>query len=130
MARNSNDSKRSASTVTVACKLPQGLRVRLENGPEVHLHGANSPWAVAGYGLTQGVDADVWEAIKVQHADATWLVNGFVFANGDHDSVVDKATDEAERRAGFEAVDPAQQQGVIQNAGGNVGQEGQDQAAR
>lgn len=131
MARN--DAKRSASTVTIACKLPQGLRIRLgddEHSPELVLQGSNSPWAVAGYGLTQGVDVDTWEAIKVKYANAPWLANGFVFANGDHDSVVEQATDEAERRAGFEAVDPAQQQGVIQNGGGNVGQEGQDQAAR
>lgn len=117
MARN--DSKRSASTVTIACKLPQGLRVRLENGPEVHFHGANSPWAVAGYGLTQGVDVDTWEAVKAQYAEATWLVNGFVFANGDHDSVVDQATDEKDRQAGFEAIDPKQMPGNIQVEGAN-----------
>lgn len=120
------DTKRSATTVTIACKLPQGLIVHLAEGPSIHLHGANSPWAVAGYGLTQGVDVDVWEAIKLQHADAKWLVNGFVFANGEHDSVVDKATDEKDRKAGFEPIDPNALPPGMQSGGGNIGKEGND----
>lgn len=128
MARN--DTKRSATTVTVACKLPQGLRIRLENGPEVVLAGANSPWAIGGYGLTQDVDADVWEAIKVQHSEHPAFVNGFIFANSEHASVVDQLTDEKARKGGFEAIDPKEVDGQVQNGGGNVGVEGQDRAAQ
>jgi len=121
-----NDTKRSATTVTVACKLPMGLAVKLPDGSHLHLHGANSPWAVAGFGLTQGVSSDTWDFIKQEHAGAKWLVNGFVFAQSEHDSAVDQAKDEAERKAGFEPIDPNNLPKGVQNGGGNIGKEGRD----
>jgi hypothetical protein len=114
--------KRSAKTVSIACKLPQGLTVHLlaadgTAGPVVKLHGANSPFNIAGHGITQNVPVEHWEAIQKQHAHALWLKNEFVFANGDGDDLIEEANDKTKNRNGFEAIDPNNLPGVIQNDG-------------
>ena len=98
--------KRSANTVSIACKLPQGLTIHLKDGPVVKLHGAHSHYNVGGYGITQGVPVGHWEAIKKEHAHALWLKNEFVFANGDSGSVEDEADEKAGLKNGFEPIDP------------------------
>lgn len=98
---------RSAKTVSVACKLPQGLHIHLEGQRDtVKLHGSASPYAIAGHGITAGVPVDTWEAIQKQYADARWLKGGFVFANGNPQDTADEAADNAGNRSGFEPVDP------------------------
>lgn len=116
--------KRSATVVTLACKLPQGLHIHLKNDDgivqkTIKLHGMHSPYAIAGYGLTQGVSVADWEAIQKQHADAAWLVNGFVFANSDGDSLASEADERKNERTGFEAVNPRELPGNIQVEGSN-----------
>lgn len=108
--------KRSATTVTVACKLPQGLHIKLAGLPDLKLHGWNSPYGHSGHGMTRDVPVDQWEAVKAQHANAPWLVNGFVFAT-DHDSAVDQAEERQGEKAGFEPIDPKALPGNIQREG-------------
>lgn len=98
--------KRSVSTVSIACKLPQGLTIHLLSGAVVKLNGANSPFNIGGIGITQNVPVEQWEAIQKEHAHARWLQNGFVFANGDGDELMEEAEDKAELRNGFEPIDP------------------------
>jgi hypothetical protein len=99
---------RAAQTVSVACKLPQGLHIHLTGHPHIiKLHGSHSPYAIAGHGITAGVSADVWEAVKVQYADAAWLKNGFVFANGAPQDTADEAEERQGVKSGFEPIDPA-----------------------
>ena len=99
--------KRSAKTVSIACKLPQGLTIHLNGQREpVTLHGANSHFNIAGHGITQNVPVETWEAIQKQHAHALWLKNGFVFANSDGDDLQEEATDKKALKNGFEAIDP------------------------
>lgn len=114
--------KRSASVVTVACKLPQGLHIHLKDGDGIvqkviKLHGSASPYAIGGYGLTQGVPAADWTAVQEQHADALWLKNEFVFANNDADSVADQVEERKDVLGGFEPIDPASLPGNIQRDG-------------
>jgi len=99
--------KRSAKTVSIACKLPQGLTIHLDGVREpVKLHGANSHYNIAGHGITQNVPVETWEAIQKQHAHALWLKNGFVFANSSGDDLGEQADDQAKNRNGFEPIDP------------------------
>lgn len=102
-------STRAADFVTVACKLPQGLKVKIdEKNIEVHLHGSNSPYAVAGHGLTD-VKKDVWDAITehfAEHKGAKWLHNGTVFAHAQKESASDEAEDRAKVDAGFDQINP------------------------
>lgn len=111
--------KDSAKYVTVACKLPQGLHIRLEDGQVVKLNGSASPYAIGGYGLTQNIPADTWAAIQAQHAEAKWLVNEFVFANGDAKSVDAQAAEMAGENAGFDPIDPNKLPDAIQPDGAN-----------
>lgn len=108
---------RSAKTVTIACKLPQGLHIHLPGQKEpVKLHGAHSPYAIAGHGMTAGVPVETWEAIKTLHADAKWLANDFVFANGDPQDAADEATERQGEKSGFEPIDPNSAPGGITKA--------------
>lgn len=98
--------KRSADMLTIACKLPQGLSIPMPEGPNVVLNGKNSPFALAGHGMTD-VKAATWAIVEEEYADASWLKNEMVFAMGDRDSAVEKAEDRKDEKAGFEPVDPA-----------------------
>jgi len=112
--------KRSAKTVSIACKLPQGLTIHLTGQREpVQLHGANSHFNIAGHGITQNVPVETWEAIQKQHAHALWLKNGFVFANSDGDDLQEEASDKKALRNGFEPIDPnsPDNRGMIQPEG-------------
>jgi len=96
--------------VRVACKLPQGITVRIppvgDNRERfIKLHGRYSRFAVAEHGMTN-VSADDWLAIQMCHADALWLQNEHVFALPDADSVADKAEERADVNAGFNKIDP------------------------
>lgn len=98
--------KRSAKTVSIACKLPQGLTVHLKSGRVVQLHGANSHFNIAGHGITQNVPVEDWDAIQAEHKHALWLKNGFVFANSGEADLKEEADDKADNRNGFEPIDP------------------------
>lgn len=105
--RNSNKAATGGDTLTIACKLPQGLHIRSEeHGIDLKLHGAHSPYAVANHGMTRNVKASDWDAVKIVFADAKWLVNEFVFASTSPESATDKAEDRTDVRAGFEPLDP------------------------
>jgi hypothetical protein len=99
--------KRSSNTVTIACKLPQGLHIVLNGQPALKLHGALSPYAHSGHGMTRNVPTDTWNAVQAQHKDAKWLTNGLVFAAGDSESAADEAEEREGVVSGFEPVDPA-----------------------
>jgi len=109
--------KRSAKTLSIACKLPQGLTVHLKSGHVVKLNGANSPFNIGGHGITQGVPVEHWVAIQREHAHALWLKNEFVFANSDSGDLGEEATDKTETKNGFEPIDPNNLPGAIQNDG-------------
>jgi hypothetical protein len=112
---------RAADFVTVACKLPTGLRIHVDGLTQpVHLHGTHSPFARFGYGMTE-VKADVWAQIQKQHGEhegigrngekclipaAAWLTNKVVFAASQPKSVNSQAKELEKLKTGFEAVDP------------------------
>lgn len=100
---------RSSEYVSIACKLPQGLHVKVpEKGIDIKLHGSNTPFAVAGFGLTE-VKTQVWEAIVEfykDHPGAKWLHNETVFAQNKRESAIEAAEERKGFDAGFEAVDP------------------------
>lgn len=98
-------SSKSADMITVACKLPQGLTIPLPDGTELKLNGMHSPFSIAGHGMTD-VKSGVWAIVEAEYASAAWLVNELVFAMGDRESAVDKATDRQGEKSGFDPVDP------------------------
>lgn len=121
MAKPATDKvARSAKTVSVACKLPSGLHIHLPGQHEpIKLHGSASPYAIAGHGITAGVPVETWDAIKTQYADAKWLKDGFVFANGKPQDTADEAKDREAIKSGLEPIKPDEAHGAITPASGD-----------
>ncbi|MGR7993840.1 hypothetical protein [Xanthobacter sp. ZOL 2024] len=124
-----------AGSVSVACKLPNGLALRVfrmiphiekqkdgsyreietaaQMGDTVTLKGYAAPFGMApnapvagGYAITSGVDADFWAAWLEQNAEHPVVKNGLVFASERIDSVQKQAKEQAEIKCGLEALDP------------------------
>lgn len=123
-----------ASTVSVACKLPNGLFLRLfemveydepvmgggtktakravQKGGTVRLNGNAVPFGkmvsypiIAGYAMTT-VDADFWAEWLRQNADHDAVRNRLVFANEKPDVVNGRAKEHAELQSGLQPLEP------------------------
>ena len=102
-------------TVTVGCKLPNGLIIEV-GGQSVELNGANASNIIGGHGITYDVDADLFNAWLEAHQDRDMVKNGFVFA---HDKAADtkaEAAEKANNATGLEAVDPNAPNGGVTKA--------------
>lgn len=102
---------KSATALTIGCKLPNGLICELgkfgeENYRRHEIVGANDARVIGGYGLTENVPADFWNAWVAKHKNAPYMKKGLVFAVGDTASAVDLAKDFAEKKTGMERLDP------------------------
>ncbi len=93
------------STVTIACKLPNGLILDIPGAPSITLNGANHPDAIAGHGFTD-VPADFWEAWTKLYADFQPLKKELIFAQGSERSAVSKAKERKGEKSGLEGLDP------------------------
>lgn len=105
------NSTNSTTTVTVGCKLPNGLICELgkigdEDYRSVTLNGANTANIHGGFGLTPGVDAAFWSAWVKKHKRLPFVAKGLVFAQGDVASAHDHAIDLSATKSGFESLDP------------------------
>ncbi|MCP2041665.1 hypothetical protein L1281_002276 [Neisseria sp. HSC-16F19] len=102
----------SKNTVTVGCKLPNGLVLEV-GGRAVTLNGANSAHLIGGHGITHDVDAELWAAWLERHRDRAMVKNGFVFA---HDKTADtkaEAKDKSRNKTKLEPLSPdAKENGV------------------
>ena len=92
MARN------SSKTVTVGCKLPNGLVLEVGN-KSVEINGANSSRVVGGHGITYDVDAEFFEAWLKAHADRDMVKGGFVFAHEKASSAKAEAADKESNKS-------------------------------
>lgn len=133
MARNSNRNTSSAQpsdsagTVTVACRLPAGLRfegVPGMPGGVLMLKGSNDDWALkmadeyGEAGLTSGVPAEAWAYIENHryYSQAKWFKNGAVFAATKSKDVIKEAQNRADEKTGFEGLDPEELPAKIEDA--------------
>jgi hypothetical protein len=125
---------RSTDTVTVACKLPNGLRLRIfkmreiseqapggprtieqsfQVGPTIVVRGPALPFGVVpseliigGYALTKDVPRDFWETWLEQNVDLDCVQKGLIFARKNTDDAVAKAKDRSTIKSGLEPLDP------------------------
>ncbi len=112
MANDKNDN--SPSRVTVYCKTPHGLVAELTNTAgevkRVVFNGANHVSAerglVLGYGVTENVDAEFYDAWAKANAKRLFLVNRAVYATRDVASAAAKAKELEKEKLGFEGLDP------------------------
>ena len=122
-------------TVTVACKVPNGLILRLFNmaehdepvmgggtktvkkavqtGEQVTVAGPATPFGVAprypiigGYAMTPNVDADFFTAWLKQNADHDVVKKKLIFASEKVDSVAAKANDHESVLSGLQPLVP------------------------
>jgi hypothetical protein len=121
-------------TVTVACRLPNGLDLRLfrmeewdepvmgggfrktkravQYGEVVTLKGTAVPFGSAptasphGYALTHGVPADVWEQWLEQNKQSPIVLNHQVFAQPTPARANDMAKEHKSARSGLEPITP------------------------
>ena len=115
-APKTEDRTDAAGTVSVACRLPAGLKVdlRAEGYGELYFKGENDPSAIivaearGHHGITTGVPKEAWEALLAHpiYSRAKWLKEGFVFAATKSKDVITEARDLGERDAGFNQIDP------------------------
>lgn len=107
----------SAGTVTVACRLPAGLRIEgiprnLAESGVVMFKGSNDKRAIqmadeyGFHGLTSGIPADVWTYIEEKYAKAKWLTSGALFATGKAKDAMREAQDIGDKNVGFNGLDP------------------------
>lgn len=107
-----DDRTDAAGTVSVACRLPAGLRVDVRGHGTLTFKGENDPSAIivpearGFHGITTGVPKEAWDALEVQYAGARWLKEGFVFAATKSKDVITEARDLGDRDAGFNQIDP------------------------
>ncbi|MBS0986887.1 MULTISPECIES: hypothetical protein [Acetobacter] len=94
----------TATTVTVGCKLPGGLVLRLRDVTHT-LAGANTSSVIGGYGLTR-LPADFWQAWAEAYAHYPLLRQGLIFAQSTAEKGAAQAREQAELRSGLEAVNP------------------------
>jgi hypothetical protein len=122
------------ATVTVACKLPHGIWLRIfrrkttkESTPQgfrdvdimeelpqrVRVNG----WAVAqnkapphpvvgGYALTPGIPKEFWETWLEQNRTSDIVQNKIIYAHVEESSVTSQAVDQEKVRSGLERLDP------------------------
>ncbi len=98
------------TTVTVACRLPQGLHLDIVKHGElrqrVTLNGSNSAHAVAGYGITENVPKDFFDRWLAAHGELPAVKNGLIFAHAQKVSTEAQATEQAGLKSGLEPLDP------------------------
>ena len=97
-------------TVTVACRLPQGIHMDIVRHGEVRqrvtLKGSNAPGAVAGFGITENVPRAFFEKWLDEHQDLPAVRNGLIFAHAKRASVEDQADERSELKSGLDPMDP------------------------
>lgn len=126
---------RSGAKVTVACKLPNGLILRLfrmedrseavmgggtraikaavQVGGHVVIKGAEAPFGVVpkfpivgGYALTHGVDAEFMEKWLADNADLDVVRNNLIFVSPSNEVATDRSEEQSAVRSGLEGLVP------------------------
>ena len=124
-----------AGTVSVACKLPHGLQLRVfdmittsepvmgggmrdvktarQVGEPVIIKGNAHPQNEApraeissGYAITHGVDKDFWDLWVTQNASHEAVRNGLIFAHEKVGNTAAEAREKVEVRSNLERLDP------------------------
>ena len=132
-------------SVTVACKLPHGLTLRVfdmvetqepvmgggfravkvarERTQRVTLKGWSHPQnaapnapIVGGYAITPDVDKEFWDAWKLQNAESDVVKNGLIFAHEKSASSEAEAREKKGIRSGLERIDPSKPARGIQQS--------------
>jgi hypothetical protein len=129
------DPATGTATVTIACRLPHGLKCQVHRkesrdvpvlgggykkeeywaptGEEFIINGNAHPQNEAplvpmsrGFALTRGVPKHLWDAWLAQYKSLPAVVTGAIFAHERESKVVDEAKEKMGVRTGLERIDP------------------------
>lgn len=94
-----------SNTVSIGCKLPNGIIMEVEGSKPVRINGWNNNIIQgAEHGLTENVPAELWEAWKKVHAESRLVKGGFIFANSKAEGTKDRARGQKDNKSGHEQL--------------------------
>lgn len=140
----------SSGVVTVACKLPNGLILRVFDMAEDHepvlgggsrkvskavpredtyaVHGSAKPFnqevdwqIIGGYGLTPNIPREFYDKWEEQNASAAYVKNALVFAYERMENCVSAAKDHKEVLSGMQPLTPNTDSRLPKSGRGEVG---------
>jgi hypothetical protein len=93
--------------VTVGCKLPNGIVIQIGE-KKVKLNGFNQNMIQVGdgFGLTEGVDKEFFDAWCEKHKAFAVVKNGMVFAQKNTTEAAAQGKDLKEKKSGLEQLKP------------------------
>ncbi len=102
------------STVTVLCKKPHAVEIQVGN-QKVTLNGYNSSAVAHGYGITESVPKDLWEAWVEQNKGHKIYTSGCIAAQETTRNAKAQAKDTAELKTGTERIKQGKHAGVAKD---------------
>lgn len=96
-------------TIVIACNLPHGLCITQPGQPDININGANhrSAREAGGFGITEGVDKDSFDAWVSLNSKFPPLVNGSILMQPTRARAEDAGEErEGDVMTGFERIDP------------------------
>ena len=104
-----------AETITIGCKLPSGLILRVvdKSGHEQRheIRGSKESKIIGGYGITHDVPKEFWDRWVALHPEFPALKSGVIFAVGKAADADREARNGETVKSGFEGVDPSDLKG-------------------
>lgn len=97
----------TADTVTICCKLPNGLHLDLytKGGRIRHTaNGSNSSRVIGGYGVTKDIPREHWEEWQKQNAAMKYVKKGLIWSEKDDRRAESKAEEMDELKHGMEPI--------------------------
>lgn len=92
------------TTVTIGCKLPNGIFMDAGE-TRLRINGWNNN-TIAGldHGITRDVPETLWDAWRKDHAESKLITNGIIFAEVSEKRAIDKAKDQKDNKSGHEQM--------------------------
>ena len=104
-----------ANVVTVGCKLPYSFMIQL-NGKSAVLNGANNTKIIGGHGITENVDAELFNAWYQANKERALVKNGFVFAYENKADTKAAAKERSKNKSGLEPINPKDKNNGVEQA--------------
>lgn len=102
------------STVTVLCKKPHAVEIQVGN-QKATLNGYSSSLVSHGYGITENVPKDLWEAWVEQNKGHKLYTSGCIAAQETTRNAKAQAKDTAELKTGTERIKQGKHAGVAKD---------------
>jgi len=94
------------ATVTVGCKLPNGLIAEVGD-VRIRFAGANDSDIVGGHGITEDVPKEFWDAFVAKYGGFfVPLIKGLIFAHDRTQSANAMAKERRNEKTGLEGLNP------------------------